>query len=1431
MRLTRLFKLRLACALALPVRFFTFASFSLVAGQDGVRINEILAVNEDGKLDSDGDPSDWIEIFNAGAQAVDLTGYTLTDDLAVPAKWKLPAGTSLGAGGYLLVFASGKDRAVAGEELHTSFGLGRTDMYVGLFNAGQQEVHAYKELPEQREDTSYGLGVGGDTLRLTYVPDEASCSWLVPTEDIGSDWQQPAFDDGTWTAAKLGLGFDYDAITGENGNLKSAMQGVNASVFVRVPFEVENPARVVSLKFSMRFEDGFVAFLNGNEVASMNRPEPLDWESKATSSHPDRDAIIPVDFELTSDDFSGRLVAGTNILAVHGMNSSRGGSDALVYPNLVGEVTAAADESEGFFSIPTPGTTNSNNVAGFVSNTTTEPIRGFYEQAIEVKITNATAGAEIYYTLDQTEPTRDDGTPYTGPIPISETTVLRVAAFRTGFAPSRIDTHTYIFLDDVVTHDALRRAPSSDEDKQQMRDALVAIPTISVVATDTRELHKDAARQRVEPQPEQPCSAEWINPDGSEGFQINAGVARFGGFYTVFGGSGERSKKQWRLYFRKKYGKPTLQYPVFDGFEYDNTPPVEEFDALALRSGSHDMVARGAYMSNRFADDTLLDMGSIAPHGRFVHVYINGDYWGQYHLRERWHAAMFARYFGGAKEDYEAIDADNSGGGFQTGHVYDGTGEIWDAARDLIRDGARVDDTYNFARTHIDINGYIDFMVTWGSGQSESEFRSAGGALLGDTPDSPLRVPFQFFLKDADGYLRGATPGRATHEGPVSLYRELRRDQDPEFLTLIGDRLHKHFFNDGAMTPDRQVERLQKRIDEIAVAFHAEAARWNFRTHSSWESTVRSSLRSRASAPASVLRGYERADLYPEVVAPVFSQHGGTIPANGEVQITADGLIYFTVDGSDPRLPGGAFNPSAVTIDGRGQPVEYFSEGAVWKYLDDGSEQGTAWRGSGFDDSSWAEGAGEFGYGDRDEATVVSFGESAARKFITTYFRKVFNASEVERQVGLTVHLLRDDGAIVYINGQEVVRDNLPAGEVTSTTPAGDDKRDEDVFYVNEVEPSLLVNGQNVIAVEVHNESERSSDLSFDLKLDGLLSTGTPTVNLAGPTTLKARVLDGDQWSALNQAFFSPAAATPTKDNLVISEFMYNPADPTEAERAAGVTNADRLEFIELLNIGGETLNLAGVEFTDGIGARIAIGDSAFVSAGDRVLLVKDPDAFAVRYGSSLPVIGTFTGNLRNSGENIELLGPNGMIRTFAYDDIVPWPVEADGSGPALVLIAPVANPDHAVAANWRASVPGGTPGKGGDEAPGESYAAWRSSVFTPEELADAAVSGDLVDAELDGLPVFLEFAVGGSPTSREFNLGLEISESGGELFLSYARNKTAAGIKFSIEHSEGLTAWAPADASLAQTEVVSVSNSSERVVLRYSGNDSPTGYFRLKVQ
>ncbi len=162
------------------------------------------------------------------------------------------------------------------------------------------------------------------------------------------------------------------------------------------------------------------------------------------------------------------------------------------------------------------------------------------------------------------------------------------------------------------------------------------------------------------------------------------------------------------------------------------------------------------------------------------------------------------------------------------------------------------------------------------------------------------------------------------------------------------------------------------------------------------------------------------------------------------------------------------------------------NQGSQWKYLDDGSNQGTAWRDLSFDDSSWSSGNAQLGYGDGDEATVISYGSSASYKHVCYYFRQTFNVTDPNANSGLKISLLRDDGAVVYINGVEVARSNMPSGNITyntfaASTVAG---QEEDTFYEYNISSSVLQAGQNIIAVEVHQRSRTSSDVSFDLQLE-----------------------------------------------------------------------------------------------------------------------------------------------------------------------------------------------------------------------------------------------------------------------------------------------------------------------------------------------------------
>jgi hypothetical protein len=225
-------------------------------------------------------------------------------------------------------------------------------------------------------------------------------------------------------------------------------------------------------------------------------------------------------------------------------------------------------------------------------------------------------------------------------------------------------------------------------------------------------------------------------------------------------------------------------------------------------------------------------------------------------------------------------------------------------------------------------------------------------------------------------------------------------------------------------------------------------------------------------------------------------------------------------------------------------PVALVSTGAVWKYLDNGSDQGTAWRAPGFNDSSWASGPAELGYGDavapdnRPEATVIGFGPNMNAKYTNYYFRHSFTVANISQLSNLEIGLLRDDGAVVYLNGTEVFRQNMPAGPITSTTTALNSVGgvDEATYFTNAVSASFLVEGLNVLAVEVHQNNGTSSDISFDLGFYGLRTTGNaaPTVSITFPTnnatfiapanvTITANASDSDG-SVTNVAFYQGAA-------------------------------------------------------------------------------------------------------------------------------------------------------------------------------------------------------------------------------------------------------------------------------------------------------------------
>ena len=248
-----------------------------------------------------------------------------------------------------------------------------------------------------------------------------------------------------------------------------------------------------------------------------------------------------------------------------------------------------------------------------------------------------------------------------------------------------------------------------------------------------------------------------------------------------------------------------------------------------------------------------------------------------------------------------------------------------------------------------------------------------------------------------------------------------------------------------------------------------------------------------------------------------------TIPARGRLVVWADGYDTepgksfprgywpwrsFTTEGYHTNFSLSSVGEAVVLsrVEGAGRtplitaarptPVAP-AQPSVWRYLDDGSNQSTQWRSRAYDDSLWAQGPPQLGYGDNDEATVISYGPSTSNRHITTYLRHTFQAPDPSTLFGVNLRLVADDGAVVYLNGKEIIRQNLPAGEINHTTLAVAPvfQATENNFTSYTLAPSDLLPGENLIAVEVHQVTPDSADVSFDLGLEAITFTAANIVD------------------------------------------------------------------------------------------------------------------------------------------------------------------------------------------------------------------------------------------------------------------------------------------------------------------------------------------------
>lgn len=1288
---------------------------------------------------------------------------------------------------------------------------------------------------------------------------------------------------------------------------------------------------ITTLSLGMSYNDGFTAWLNGTQIASRNSPDPLLWNSPATASRDTAASLSAVNFNVTAfksaltEGSNTLAVQGLNVSADDNsfliLPTLTGGSLQAGGPFYFKHPTPGTLNNTPTSLGPVADTTFSHKrglyTAPFTLAVTTLTPGATLSYTLDGSKPSPTHGILVLPPTATSPPTLS--------LQVNATRIVRVMAFKENYDSTNIDTNTYLFPGSVVRQASTPPGPGWPDEPITRNTAPPDLPPVlepipgkytrngqefdygmdpAIVfpATTTPPTPPDAAingadgvkaalaaipsisislpiESLTDPNSgiynhangdgfawEREASIEMLNDPNTtaQGFQENCGL-RIRGGYSRTGGN---PKHAFRILFRREYGAGKLNYPIFRGDDTAATS-FDKFDIQTSQNYSWSFGGDGTntFLRELWCRDTQLALKQPSSRGRFVHLYLNGIYWGFYQIEERPEADFAASYLGGKGDDYDVVKVETSAGYTINPTAGDLTAwtDLWNKSRA----------SYFINTNRAPIAPYPPEVYTQAQ-KNAAYFLPQGRAADGLTPtpdpvllnvdnlidnmlivfltgntDAPLSAflgndsPNNFYsIRDrrgGSGFLHIQHDGEHTLDAGAAAFDRVGPFNDPingtwnnlsksnpqflhqdlaanaEYRMRFADLTHRHMVSPhGVLNTVKNQARLSIRAATVESAIMAESARWgDSRTNpgqgftaNTWRNAANNTLNWFNGRNAKVLTLLKNAGLYPLTGAPVFSQSGGITTTSVPLTLTApDSTIYYTVNGADPRRIGGALDPSALSYSGGiVNTVTFIADGPAgssWRYLDNGSNQGTAWRASGFDDSGWSGPAkGQFGYGENDETTLISYGPDSSRKYITTWFRTTFTGGDLTGLSGLTLIVKRDDGIVVYLNGTEIVRDGFPAGTsinyLTTAASAGDDGQNF-IPFAN-LPLNLLVSGTNTLAVEIHQTLGTSSDISFDCRLTATRTTdGTQIFLPAGVTTVRARVLDhSGTWSALNEQEFLVNAQPASAANLVVSEIMYHPGPPSPAEITAGFTNSDSFEWIELQNTGSASADLRGAYFSNGIGFTFPTVSNAstLLPPGGRLLLVENLTAFRLRYGTSLDylIAGQYTGALDNNGERLTLKQPDGtLIGDFAWQDSGAWPADADGSGPSLVLINPAAHPDPALPANWRPST---TSAGNPTTSDATTYAAWKTANH---------ITGDSDDTDQDGLTSFEEYVNGTSPTDPSTGLQLQAAAAiytgfqaptpGPYLTFTFLRNPAADDISYQIEQSSGLTAndWSAA--------------------------------------
>ncbi|MCK4886782.1 MAG: lamin tail domain-containing protein [Planctomycetes bacterium] len=931
------------------------------------------------------------------------------------------------------------------------------------------------------------------------------------------------------------------------------------------------------------------------------------------------------------------------------------------------------------FDAPTAGGTNGVGFTAIVEKPRIITDGGVFTNARQIELVNQAPGAVVHYTINGSIPTQLSDV-YTGPVTINNTTRFRARAYVDGMIPSDIAGECFIEINPsianfnsnlpiviIATFGTSIRPPGDDYD-------FIYAASIFIDTNDT-------GRATI--------------TDGPD-YCGNAGIQRRGQTSDAF------AKKQYK-------------FETWDEANQDKDVSLlnfpKESDWIFYGPESDRTLMRN-YLTYKWSND----IGQYAVKTRFVEVFVNSngnvgdsslDYKGVYVFMQKIKRGDEAvdvtklergdntepEVTGGyiIKTDKGDVDFWTSRYGVNITYVYPDTDIITADQKNYVMDylsdfestlnSSGFDDPVNGYAKYVDIDAFVDHYIIaeWSENvdalvMSTYMYKDRGSKLkMGPVWD------FNFALGNGKGGVDGYQWYPLEHQRFYEARWWGRLRQDPEFMLKYGDRwfkLRKGVFSTANICAD---------IDETA-AFLDEAktrnfTRWNILGASGW------------------------AFLYDSYLYPTYAH---------EIQYFKDWatdrfnwLDYelqreCSLRPPTPDKDSGSVNAGeTVQIQSAPSLVENLifnnSVNPIWKYIDNGSNQGTAWREFSFDDSTWKEGTGEFGFGNLTQTTLISYGGASHSqdKYITTYFRKKFTISDPAAVKLIFAPYVRDCGFVMYLNGQEIRRTLMPTTDSLYCVPAtyttlsieemtGDDESMWNDFFID---PTLLVAGENIITVETHLSSITDIDLSFNMKLytytenpsapatiyyttngtDPRLHGGgispsasvyTSPIAINSTVAIKARAKYSDgKWSCLMDETYTLGSAI---DDLRITEIMYHPADHNNPDDP-------NTEFIELQNIGSSPIGLNLVHFTDGID--FTFGDTT-LAAGDYVLVVRDIAAFLAKYGSGYPIAGQYTGALDNGGEEIVLRDALGNeVHDFDYKD--GWYDITDGEGFSLVIRDP----------------------------------------------------------------------------------------------------------------------------------------------------------------